>query len=191
MGQKKLNLGCGSDKKAGYINLDWQESAKPDVQHDLNRIPYPFGDNTFDLIEAFHVIEHLDRPFTVMKELHRILKPGGTLHIKVPHFSRGFTHAEHAHGFDVTFPLYFNKQFTVSGYMGYEFQLTLMELHYIAFMHLLGYVGYGRIRIGLLKIVNAVVSFLANASPNIASRLWCYWVGGFDEIEFRFVKPAA
>ena len=74
--------------------------------HDLNHLPYPFRDAAFDVIEASHVIEHLDRPFAVMKELHRLLKPGGVLHIKVPHFSRGFTHAEHAHGFDVTFPLY-------------------------------------------------------------------------------------
>ncbi len=64
------------------------------------------------MVEASHLLEHLDRPFLAMKEMHRILKPGGQLIIKVPHFSRGFTHAEHAHGFDVTFPNYFNKKFS-------------------------------------------------------------------------------
>ena len=124
---KKLNLGCGEDHKEGYVNLDWSPLAKPDVVHDLNAIPYPFPDSSFDLIEAFHVLEHLDKPFKVMGEMHRMLKPGGTLHVKVPHFSRGFTHAEHAHGFDVTFPLYFNKNFTKSGYFGVYFSLQSMR----------------------------------------------------------------
>jgi len=188
---KKLNLGCGESKKPGYVNVDWQPAVEPDVLHDLNRLPYPFADDTFDVIEAFHVIEHLDRPFAVMKELHRILKPGGKLQVKVPHFSRGFTHAEHAHGFDVTFPLYFNRNFTRSGYMGFELTLDRMELHYIAFIHLLKHVGYGGARLRLVRALDAVVSFAANLNPYLASRLWCFWLGGFDEIEFRFTKPGA
>ena len=42
-------------------------------------------------------------------ELDRILTKGGILNIKVPHFTRGFTHWDHKHGFDVTFPIYFDK----------------------------------------------------------------------------------
>src|SRR5262249_55505582 len=141
------------------------------------------------LAEAFHVIEHLDRPFAVMKELHRILKPGGLLEIRVPHFSRGFTHAEHSHGFDVTFPLYFNRHFTRSGYMGFDFTLVKMELRYIAFPPLLKHVGYGGVRIRLIRGIDAAVSFAANLNPYLASRLWCFWLGGFDEIAFRFRKP--
>jgi len=189
MGLQKLNLGCGENKKAGYVNVDWQEAVHPDVLHDLNQFPYPFSDGTSDLIEAFHVVEHLDRPFAVVKELHRILKPGGVLQIRVPHFSRGFTHAEHTCGFDVTFPLYFNKTFTTSGYIGCELNLVKMELHYIAFTHLLKYVGYGGLRLYLIRQLNALVSLFANLNPYLASRLWCFWVGGFDEIEFHFVKP--
>lgn len=185
---KKLNLGCGEHKKEGYVNIDWQALTKPDVVHDLNAFPYPFPDNTFDLVEAFHVLEHLDKPFTIMKELHRILKPGGTLHIKVPHFSRGFTHAEHAHGFDVTFPLYFNKNFTTSGYFGVPFELKSMHLKWLAFFHLMPALGYGRSTITILRGVNKIISFVANISPAFTSRIWCFWVGGFDEIEFVFTS---
>jgi SAM-dependent methyltransferase len=190
MDPKKLNLGCGESKKPGYVNVDWQQAVHPDVLHDLNHLPYPFADGTFDVIEAFHVIEHLDRPLAVTKELHRILKTGGRLEIKVPHFSRGFTHAEHTHGFDVTFPLYFDRHFTRSGYMGCDLTLVKMELRYIAFTHLLKHVGYGGVRIQLIRGLNAVVSFVANLNPYLASRLWCFWLGGFDEIEFHFMKPA-
>jgi len=185
---KKLNLGAGEFKKEGYVNVDWQDLTRPDIKHDLNVLPYPFDTDTFDLIEAFHVLEHLDKPFCIMTELHRILKPGGILIIKVPHFSRGFTHAEHSHGFDVTFPLYFNKNFTKSGYFGTDFKLKKMKLKWSAFIHLMPSMGYGRISLSLVKIADLFVSFLANLSPNFCSRIWCFWVGGFEEIEFEFTK---
>ncbi|MEA3398687.1 MAG: methyltransferase domain-containing protein [Patescibacteria group bacterium] len=187
METKKLNLGCGQNKKKGYINLDWNKLTNPDIYHNLNFIPYPFCDNSFDLIEAEHVLEHLDRPFDVMKELHRILKPGGILKVKVPHFSRGFTHAEHAHGFDITFPLYFNKNFTRSGYIGVDYSLKKLSLRWMSFFHLLPSMGYGKIMISFLKTVNKVINFFANLGPAFCSRIWCYWVGGFEEIEYIFI----
>ena len=186
--QKKLNLGCGEHKKEGYVNVDWSPLNNPDVVQDLNAMPYAFENDSFDLIEAFHVLEHLDKPFAVMSELHRILKPGGILHVKVPHFSRGFTHAEHAHGFDVTFPLYFRKDFTTSGFFGVEYTLVSLRLRWLAFLHLMPSMGYGSSTIMLLKICSAIISWVANLSPAFASRIWCFWVGGFDEIEFVFKK---
>ena len=182
----KLNLGCGGYKKEGYVNIDRNTLVNPDIINDLNVIPYPFADNSFDLIEAFHVIEHLNEPFLVMKELHRIIKPNGKLVIKVPHFSRGFTHAEHSRGFDVTFPLYFNKNFSKSGFFGVEFKLEKLSLQWLAFFHLMPSMGYGKVSILILKVVNKMISGIANLSPNLASRIWCFWVGGFDEIEFVF-----
>ena len=185
----KINLGCGVDKKVGYVNVDWSPLVGADIAHDLNSYPYPFEAGSCGLIEAFHVLEHLEKPFQTMAEFHRMLAPGGVLHIKVPHFSRGMTHAEHEHGFDVTFPLYFNENFTKSGYYGVPFKLESMRLSWLAMFHLLPYMGYGRATIGVLRAVNAVVSGLANLSPAFASRIWCFWVGGFDEIEFVFEKP--
>ena len=32
--QSKMNLGCGENKKPGYVNLDWQPAVRPDVVHD-------------------------------------------------------------------------------------------------------------------------------------------------------------
>jgi SAM-dependent methyltransferase len=187
--EQKLNLGCGQDFMEGYVNVDFHDHVNIDVQHDLNRFPYPFAEASFDEVFASHVLEHLDRPFEVMKELHRILKPGGKLIVKVPHFSRGFTHAEHKAGFDVTFPKYFDPSFTKSGYFGVHFELTRMRLHYFAFFHLLPYMGVGKATIALMRAVGTVVNFLANLSPMACSRLWCFWVGGFEEIEFQFRKP--
>jgi SAM-dependent methyltransferase len=184
--QKKLNLGCAGFKKPGYINVDWQSIVVPDVSHNLNEYPYPFADNEFDLVEAFHCIEHLDRPFLVMTELHRILKPGGTLLIKVPHFSRGMTHPEHFHGFDVTLPNYFDSRYKEVGYFGVDFELRSLKMKWNAFPHILKSMGYGRVALFLIEVLDAIINFFANLNVNIASRIWCFWVGGFDEIFFEF-----
>lgn len=188
MTMKKLNLGCGIDYKEGYVNVDFHSHINIDVQHNLNVTPYPFKDGEFDYILASHILEHLDKPFEVMKELHRIVRPGGKIHIKVPHFSRGMTHSEHKAGFDVTFPYYFNPQFTKSGYYGISLRLEKMELHYFAFFHLLPYLGVSKPTIALMKVINRFINFFANLSPQLCSRVWCFWVGGFEEIEFSFIK---
>jgi len=182
----KLNLGCGRLKDAEYINIDWDKSFDPDIVHNLNSLPYPIKESSCDYIRAFHILEHLDRPFDVMREANRILKPGGIIHIKTPHFSRGFTHSEHTHGFDVTFPMYFRKDFLGSGFTGVEFKLEKLELHWSAFSCLFPNFGFGKISIITVRILNSIFSFLAKLNPYFCSRVWCFWVGGFEEIEYVF-----
>jgi predicted SAM-dependent methyltransferase len=61
------------------------------VQWDLNNIPYPFGDASFDEIHAYEVLEHLGSLgdwkffFDQFNEMGRILRPGGLLCGSVPH----------------------------------------------------------------------------------------------------------
>jgi SAM-dependent methyltransferase len=83
---KKLHLGCGMGKREGYINLDSCEAVNPDVLWDLNELPYPFEDNTFDEILAYSILEHLDDLVKAMEELHRIAKPGAILDVRVPYW---------------------------------------------------------------------------------------------------------
>jgi SAM-dependent methyltransferase len=183
----KINLGSSGFNKPDYINVDIRPSVNPDVLHDLNTFPYPFADSSVDRIEMIHILEHLDRPFTVMEELHRILKPGGELYIAVPHFSRGFTHTEHSHGFDVSFPYYFTMRFPKQFY-GVEYDLASLRLNWINSLtfRYLPELGFGRVTVFFLRAFNSFFSWLGNASPFAASRLWCFWVGGFEEIEFEF-----
>ncbi len=182
--ERKLNIGCAGQKLPGYVNVDWQSIVEPDVSHDLNTFPYPFKENEFDEVVAYHILEHLDRPFDVMRELHRIMKPGGTLKIKVPHFSRGMTHPEHSHGFDVTFPNYFNERFTAIGYYGIDFEHESTRLTWHAFPHILKEMGAGPLTRGGIHVLNAIFTTLGNLSPSLCSRLWCFWVGGFEEVAF-------
>lgn len=75
----KLNLGCGTDKRDGYVNVDREV--------DLNKFPYPWKDNTADEILLMGVLDFLDTPSAVIGECWRILKPNGKLVIGVPFFN--------------------------------------------------------------------------------------------------------
>lgn len=181
---KKLNLGCGEFKKEGYINVDFYSISMPDIKHNLNKFPYPFSNSEFDLIEADHLLEHLEDPLKVMNELHRIGKNHATIKIKVPHFSRGFTHPEHKRGFDVSFPLYFFPSFR-GGYQGVTYDLNKMKLRWFAQPYLKTSILPKPIYF-LARTISIIIDLFANLSPFFCSRVWCFWVGGFEEIEFEF-----
>lgn len=82
----KLNLGCGKDYRKGYINIDKCHKFS-DLSFDLEKVPYPFKDNSIEKILAENVMEHLINFEQALDELHRILKPAGVIEILVPHFS--------------------------------------------------------------------------------------------------------
>jgi len=54
----------------------------PFVQFDLRKCP--LEDRCVDGVTALNVLEHIDSDLTALKEIHRILKPGGIAHIEVP-----------------------------------------------------------------------------------------------------------
>lgn len=83
-----LNIGCGTDYKEAWINIDNNSDnniEKLDLNWDL-RNPLPFDDNTVDYIFNEHFFEHLtpEEGQVVIKDLMRVLKPGGTMRIAMP-----------------------------------------------------------------------------------------------------------
>jgi len=92
----KLNLGCGRDIRKGWINLDIKKRQGVDVVHDLNELPLPFDDNSFDFILCNDILEHIEY-IPLMDELHRILKKGGFLKIRVPHFTSSLNYGDPTH----------------------------------------------------------------------------------------------
>lgn len=94
-----LNLGCGSDIRKDWINVNFYDSDGVDVVCDLNVYPYPFKDNSVSYIYMSHVLEHLIEPVKNLGECHRILKKGGILEIKVPYKFK-LIHVTHHHYFD-------------------------------------------------------------------------------------------
>jgi len=85
--KEKLNLGCGDDIRKDFLNVDFEKFPGVDLVYDLNKLPYPFKSNSFSKIVLRSILEHLEDPYRVMKELYRIAKPKAIISIRVPHFS--------------------------------------------------------------------------------------------------------
>lgn len=109
----KLHLGCGLTAPQSWLNVDGSRNAwlaqKPFLRgivrtlgllpkyadevpwptnvtiHDI-RNPLPWADGTFTAVYASHVLEHLfvGQARRVLKECHRVLKPGGVVRMVVP-----------------------------------------------------------------------------------------------------------
>jgi SAM-dependent methyltransferase len=84
----KLHLGCGKRFIPGYIHIDAIDY--PHVDHvaaidDLGFLP----DDSCEVIYNCHVLEHFKRRDVgrVLKEWHRVLRPGGVLRTSVPDFT--------------------------------------------------------------------------------------------------------
>lgn len=93
---RRLNLGCGTDIRDGYVNLDSAELPGVDVVHDIGELPLPFDDGAFDEILCRSILEHLDY-IPVLRELHRTLAPGGRLQIVGPHFTARNVYVDPTH----------------------------------------------------------------------------------------------
>jgi len=83
-GLVRLNLGCGSDVREGWINCDMYPVDECVEHVDLTVFPFGFPDDYADVILFSNILEHVPRPYETVKELHRVLKPGGRLIIEIP-----------------------------------------------------------------------------------------------------------
>src|SRR3989344_1328182 len=58
-----------------YVTLDINPDYNPDIVGSAEKIPAP--DNSFDGIVCFQVLDDLKNPIEAVKEMRRVLKPGG------------------------------------------------------------------------------------------------------------------
>jgi SAM-dependent methyltransferase len=89
MNNIKLNIGCGTDYRPGFINLDASDELnKVDKLIDISvdSLADHFQENSVDLILANDIIEHHFHweAARILGDFHRILKPGGECEIRVP-----------------------------------------------------------------------------------------------------------
>jgi len=94
-----LNLGAGNKILAEAVNHDLHKHRPEiDVAHDLNILPWPWADNSFDQIVASAVFEHLEIDMVVtLNECHRLLRPDGVLWLKLPLWDADRAHDDPTH----------------------------------------------------------------------------------------------
>jgi predicted SAM-dependent methyltransferase len=85
----KLNLGCGFDKRDGWLNVDNFAECEPDQMLDIESTPWDLPTSGFQEVLMKHVLEHVGAAFdtfaAVMRELYRVTAPNGVVEIHVPH----------------------------------------------------------------------------------------------------------
>ncbi len=80
-----VNFGCGTRYHPDWINIDFIQTGKGVIAHNLLR-GIPFGNNTCDVTYHSHLLEHFppEEAKKFIKECHRVLKPGGVIRVAVP-----------------------------------------------------------------------------------------------------------
>lgn len=113
----RLHLGCGLTAPSGWLNVDgsWQVElaryprarrmlarlglipagqAEVPWARDVRRLdlrrPLPFAAESFDVVFSSHLLEHLYRTdaLRLLRECHRVLRPGGVCRAVVPDLGR-------------------------------------------------------------------------------------------------------
>lgn len=84
----KLDLGCGPNKREGFHGVDSREFKGVDQVVDLRK-PWPWKDCSVAEAHSSHFVEHLAATERIhfTNELYRVLVPGGTAQIIVPHWN--------------------------------------------------------------------------------------------------------
>jgi len=80
-----LDVGCGSLKR-GSVGIDIQRTASVDVVADVHRLP--LRDGSINGCIAYSVLEHVNNPLQVIREVNRVLQERGWFEIRVPRDSR-------------------------------------------------------------------------------------------------------
>lgn len=85
----KLNLGSGTDRREGWVNVDRYPQANPDLVWNLENLPWPWETDSVDQILLRHVLEHIgqapDLYLAIIQEIYRVCKNGAQVHIEVPY----------------------------------------------------------------------------------------------------------
>lgn len=184
-GGLRINLGCGGMRIPGTIGVDRVNVGVTDVIADLEAPALPFRVGAVAAIHVYHVLEHVDF-VRLMDEFHRVLRPGGLLHIRVPHASSFsfWDDPTHIRPFtSITFDYWIPGYHQNYGFKTH-FQVLSKRLNFLGNADVNSY----KVLPWLTNPIRRLLDAAANANIRLCERLWAGYVGGFGEIIFVLKK---
>jgi predicted SAM-dependent methyltransferase len=122
----RLNLGCGHDILAGWVNVDASDRLGGPpllVVWDLDVLPWPWDDMTASEIRGIDIFEHVNDPVGFVSECHRILEPGGMLRLQTGYYLHQDAYTDPTHK---RFPTEHTFDFWIPGNVLYDAQNAQM-----------------------------------------------------------------
>src|SRR5581483_7432682 len=95
----KLDLGCGTRKKEGFVGVDRRKFDGVDVVADLLTFPWPWADESVEEVRMSHVLEHFTgiQRVRIANELYRIMQTGAKATIQTPHWCSNRAYGDFTH----------------------------------------------------------------------------------------------
>ena len=139
-----LNIGCGRDRRAGFLNVDFVPLPEVDLVASLGSQRLPFRDDTFDVVLCRDILEHVD-VVPAIREVHRVLAPGGAAVISAVHFTSRNLYVDptHIRGFSVrTFDFFVKGSGDTDRSYYFDFAFAEVSSANVQFMTRLGHGRY-------------------------------------------------
>lgn len=157
MSESKLNIGCGRDIRKDWINLDIAALPGVNVVHNIEKLPLPFEDSFFDEVLCQDILEHIEY-IPVLRDIHRIMKDGGKLTVRVPHFTSKNNYVDPTH----------RKLFSVAtlAFFVKEGNVKMPKCNYYFDFHFAKF-EKGTISFSRKYIYNIPIEFLINLHPRL------------------------
>ncbi len=97
----KIDLGCGNNKKEGFVGIDKIDLRGVDIVCDVDKEKLPLNSNLVEEVFSMHFMEHVNDIIGVMEELWRVSKNGAKIIIAVPYYTSvgAFRDPTHKHFF--------------------------------------------------------------------------------------------
>lgn len=167
-GQKILDIGCGrgeitkefSNLKLKIEAVDKDKSKEHDFKIkylDVEKDKFTYKNNTFDIVFSKSVLEHLSDPTNFMKEIYRILKPGGLVILMTPDWVSQMK-------------IFFNDYTHKQPYTKYGLYDLLKIFNFKNIKTDLFYQLPILWKYPVLKIVSSIIRFLLPANDNIKNK---------------------